>query len=134
MQTEKSIQEGSSGNEARAKLPGSAKALTPSMLLAAAAMLSFRATARDRSGSTLGVLVDPAGAQQHLAIAADGSWALANALPAGLKPVLVYESAANVLRGGSLNPDGSISYQGGSYEIESSFDGKGWTAKVRGST
>ena len=134
MQTQKSLHDGASGHDARAKLPASAMPLTPSMLLAAAAALSFRATTRDRSGSTLGVLVDPAGAQQHLAIAADGSWTLANTLPAGLKPVLVYESAANVLRGGSLNPDGSISYQGASYEIESSFDGKGWTAKVRGST
>jgi hypothetical protein len=133
MQTQKSQHDGPTAHEPRAKLPASAKLLTPSTLLAAAATLSFRSTTRDRSGATLGVLVDPTGAQ-HLAIAADGSWALASALPAGLKPVLLYESAANVLRGGSPNPDESISYQGGSYQIESSFDGKGWTAKVRGST
>ncbi len=106
--------------------------LTPARLLAAAAVLSFRPTSRDRSGSTLGVLVDAA-AQKHLSIAADGVWTLSAALPPkGLKPVLLYESAANVLRGGDLNPDGSISYQGASYVIESSFDGTGWTAKVGG--
>lgn len=109
------------------------KPLTPAPLLATAATLSFRATVRDRSGSTLGVLVDPSGAQQHLTITAEGAWTLSSAPPAGVKPVLLYESAANVLRGGDLNPDGSISYQGGSYEIESSFDGNCWTAKVSGS-
>jgi hypothetical protein len=99
-------------------------------VLAAAAALAFRATARDRSGSTLGVLVDTSGAQQHLAIAADGAWALSGSLPAGQRPILLYESAANVLRGGSSNPDGSISYQGGSYAIEPSFDRQSKTAKL----
>ena len=107
---------------------------TPAAVLAAAAALRFRATTRDRSGSTLGVLVDTSGAQQHLAIAADGAWTLSGSLPVGKKPILLYESAANVLRGGSPNPDGSISYQGGSYAIESSFDGQSWTAKVSGSS
>jgi hypothetical protein len=102
--------------------------------ISSAAALSFRATGRDRSGSALGVLVDASGVQQQLAIAADGSCTLSGALPAGQKPVLLYESAANVLRGGAPNPDGSISYQGDSYRIKSSFDGKGWTAKVSGSS
>lgn len=105
--------------------------LTPARLLTTAASLVFRATARDRSGSTLGVLVD-AGAHQHLAITAEGAWTVSSTLPAGLKPVLLYESAANVLRGGELNPDGTISYQGSSYVIEPRFDGSTWTAKVRG--
>lgn len=106
------------------------------LLLAAAASLNFRATARDRSGFTLGVLVDASGAPQHLAITAgeaDGTWTLSSALPRGLKPILLYESAANVLRGGRLSDDGSISYQGDSYVIESSFDGDAWIAKVSGS-
>jgi hypothetical protein len=103
---------------------------TPAAVLAAAAALGFRPTARDRSGSTLGVLVDTSGAQQHLAIAADGAWVLTGSLPAGQRPILLYESAANVLRGGSPNADGSISYQGGSYAIEPSFDGQSRTAKV----
>ena len=107
---------------------------TPAAVLAAAAALRFRPTTRDRSGSTLGVLVDTAGAQQHLAIAADGAWALSGSLPVGRKPILLYESAANVLRGGSPNPDGSISYQGGSYAISSAFDGKSWTAKLSGNS
>jgi hypothetical protein len=102
-------------------------------VVSAAAGLRFRPTARDRSGSTLGVLIDTSGAQQHLAIAADGAWTLSGSLPAGQQPILLYESAANVLRGGAPNPDGSISYQGGSYVIASSFDGKSWTAKVSGS-
>jgi hypothetical protein len=106
--------------------------LTPAALLAAAAACSFRATTRDPSGATLGVLVD-ASARRHLAIAADGAWTLSDARASRLGPVLLYESAANVLRGGNLSPDGSISYQGGSYVIESSFDGKGWTARVGGS-
>ena len=107
--------------------------LTPAGLLATAAALAFRATKRSPSGSTLGVLVDSS-TGQHLAITADGAWTLSRSKPMGLEPVLLYESAANVLRGGSLSPDGSISYQGGSYEIESSFDGRAWTAKVRGAT
>jgi hypothetical protein len=131
MQTEKPLQ--GAPSSATPKPPASGTRLTPATLLTTAARLNFRATTRDRSGSTLGLLVDPSGAQQHLSIAADGGWMLSSAVPAGLKPVLLYESAANVLRGGSLAPDGSISYQGGSYQIESSFDGKSWTAKVRGS-
>lgn len=107
--------------------------LTPARLLATAAALVFRATTRSPSGSRLGVLVDAA-TGQHLAITADGAWTLSHSKPKGLDPVILYESAANVLRGGSLSPDGSISYQEGSYEIESSFDGRAWTAKVRGAT
>jgi hypothetical protein len=107
--------------------------LTPAGLLATAAALAFRATSRSPCGSTLGVLVD-ASTGRHLAITTGGAWTLSRSKPMGLEPVLLYESAANVLRGGTLSPDGSISYQGGSYEIESSFDGHGWTAKVRGAT
>jgi len=118
-------------------MPTRQKPLTPAVLLATAGQLTFRATTRDRGGSTLGVLVDSSGALQHLAIASEGdaaTWTLSSALPAGgIKPVLLYESAANVLRGGKISEDGSIAYQGGSYVIESSFDGKEWTAKVSGS-
>lgn len=106
-------------------------------LLTAAALLNFRATSRDRSGSTLGVLVSASGAQQHLVLTPDGdgsAWALNDVLSNGLRPFLLYESAANVLRGGELSADGSISYQGASYMIESSFDGSVWTAKVSGSS
>lgn len=115
------------------------KPITSAPLLATAAALSFRATARDRSGSTIGVLVDASGALQHLTIAKNGNgengtWTLSSAVPVGIKPVLLHESAANILRGGASNPDGSISYQGGSYVIESFFDGTAWTAKVSGST
>lgn len=115
------------------------KPLASAPLLATASALSFRATARDRSGSTLGVLVDATGTQQHLTIAANGdaengTWTLSSALPVGIKPVLLHESAANILRGGAPNPDGTISYQGGSYVIEGFFDGRAWTAKVSGST
>jgi len=110
------------------------KPMTPALVLATAAALSFRATGRDKSGSTVGVLVDTSGTPQHLAVDAEGAWTLSGALPVGQKPVLLYESAANVMRGGHLSPDGSISYQGGSYVIESSFDGNAWTAKVSGST
>lgn len=115
--------------------------LTPTMpitsaeLLAAASHLTFRARKRDRSGSTLGVLVDATGAEQHLVIAPGGddrSWALASALTPGTKSFLLYESAANVLRGGNLGDDGSITYQGGSYTIESADDGTNRTAKVSG--
>lgn len=117
--------------------PTRQKPITSAMLLAAAGHLTFRATTRDRGGSTLGVLVDASGTPQHLAIAsegASGTWTLSSALPpGGIKPVLLYESAANVLRGGNLSEDGSIAYQGGSYVIESAFNGKEWTAKVSGS-
>jgi hypothetical protein len=102
-------------------------------LLATAAVLRFRATGRDKSGSTLGVLVDASGTQQHLVIA-DGDFALSSALTAGQTSVLIYESAASVLRGGGLNADRSISYQGDSYRIEPLFDGKAWTAKLSASS
>jgi hypothetical protein len=103
-------------------------------LLPAASVLRFRATTRDRSGSTLGVLVDASGAPRHLAVSADGVFTLSTEPTAGQKPVLLYESAANVLCGGNPSPDGSISYQGESYRIEPVFDGKNWTAKVSGSS
>jgi hypothetical protein len=64
-------------------------------------------------------------------VAADGTWSLAVTLPFGRKPVLIYESAANVLRGGVATPDGSILFQGDSYQIEACFDGGNCTAKVR---
>ena len=111
------------------------KHLTTARLLAAAALLKFRATARDRSGAALGVLINASGAQQHLVLTSegeDGIWAFESAVPKGLRPFLLYESAANVLCGGNLSADGSISYQGALYTIESSFDGNVWTAKVRG--
>ena len=113
------------------------KHLTTARLLAAATLLKFRATSRDRSGSTLGVLINASGAQQHLVLTSDGedgTWALESALPGGHRQFLLYESAANVLCGGDLNADGNISYQGELYMIESSFDGNVWTAKVSGSS
>ena len=109
------------------------EALTPALLLATAAVLDFHATSRDKSGAVLGVLSDTS-THQHLAISADGAWMLSGPKPVSLGPVLVRESAANVLRGGSLAADGSISYQGGSYGIEPLFDGHAWTARVRGSS
>jgi hypothetical protein len=103
-------------------------------LLAAAAGLTFRQTARDRGGATLGVLLGASGVRQYLAIAADGTWTLSDALPAGCPSFLVYESAANVLRGGALDADGTISFQGASYLIEASFEGGVAAAKVSGSS
>mgnify|MGYP001026624747 CR=1 FL=1 len=113
------------------------KHLTTARLLATASLLKFRAMSRDRSGSTLGVLINASGAQQHLVLTSDdegGTWALESALPGRRRQFLLYESAANVLCGGDLNADGSISYQGELYMIESSFDGNVWTAKVSGSS
>lgn len=112
------------------------KPLPSAALLATAAALQFRATSRDSSGMALGVLVDAAGAQHHLAIAdggEDGTWSLSSA-PAGRTSVLLRESAANVLRGGRLDADQSISFQGGSYVIEATFDGKIWAAQVSNSS
>ncbi|WP_437962955.1 hypothetical protein WME76_47985 (plasmid) [Sorangium sp. So ce119] len=111
------------------------KPIASALLLATAALLTFRATSRDRSGSTLGVLVDATGAPQHLVIesaGAEGTWTLASA-PSGRASYLLYESAANVLRGGNLSDDGSISFHGALYSIESSLDGNTRTAKVSGS-
>jgi len=121
------------GGRAPNSVPPPDKPTTGAALLAAAARLDFRATARDRSGSTLGVLVDAAGAAQHLAISPDGAWTLSSAPPAGRRSFLLYESAANVLRGGQLDADGSISYAGGSYALEAISDGDTGAAKLRGS-
>ncbi|WP_437736863.1 hypothetical protein [Sorangium sp. So ce1335] len=117
-------------------MPVVQKPVISDLLLGTAARLSFRATSRDRSGSALGVLVDASGALHHLMIAAgsaEGTWTLTSALPAGIKPILLYESAANVLRGGKLGEDGNISYQGALYTIEPSLDGSTRTARVSGS-
>jgi len=94
--------------------------------------LQFRAEGRDRSGSVLGVLVDAAGVQHHLVVAEDGRSSLSPTLPSGKQPVFLYESTANVLRGGSPNADGSISYQGDSYRVEASLDQGRQTARLRG--
>lgn len=99
-------------------------------LHAVAASLSFRATARDHSGAALGVLVDGAGSQQHLGVTPDGAWSLSGGkAPAG-SAVLLYESAANVLRGGAVNAEGIISYAGGDYLIDLSVDGRLRTARL----
>ncbi|WP_437318318.1 hypothetical protein [Sorangium sp. So ce385] len=112
------------------------KPVASALLLATAAPLNFRATSRDRSGSTLGVLLDASGAQQHLVIeegGPEGTWMLSSALPPGHASFLLYESAANVLRGGNLSEDGTISYHGALYTIETSLDGNTRAAKVSGS-
>jgi hypothetical protein len=110
-----------------------AEPTTDATLLDTASRLDFRPRSRDRSGSTLGVLVDRAGVAQHLTISPEGAWTLSSAPPLGKRSCFLYESAANVLRGGHLDADGSISYAGGSYALESSSDGDTWTAKIRGS-
>ena len=107
-----------------------ARPLTCASLHAAAAQLTFRATARDHSGAALGVLVDASGAPQQFAVAADGAWSLSSGRPSSRQAVLLYESAANVLRGGSLNANGTISYAGGDYVIQPGFDGQRRTAKL----
>jgi hypothetical protein len=99
-------------------------------LHAAASLLCFRATARDHNGATLGVLVDASGAPQHLTLAADGAWNLSGEPTALEQRVLLHESAANVLRGGALNADGTIAYAGSTYVIEPSRDGELRTARV----
>jgi hypothetical protein len=68
-----------------------------------------------------------------LAGGAEGTWTPSSAVPTGHSSFLLYESAANVLRGGNMSEDGSISYQGALYTIESSLDGNTRTAKVSGS-
>jgi hypothetical protein len=103
---------------------------TCAALHAAAALLSFRATARDHNGAALGVLVDSSGAPQHLTLAADGAWSLSDGPTPFQQRVLLYESAANVLRGGALNPDGTVGYAGSAYVIEPSLDGQIRTARV----
>ena len=71
-------------NEAPAREP-----LTPAHLLTTASTLVFRATTRDRSGSTLGVLVNVA-AHQHLSMTAEGAWTpRVDRLPYYAEPVRV---------------------------------------------
>ena len=122
------------------------------VLLAAAITASGGAVARPTGGgyeaasfifsnsgtgdAYLAWLTDLPAQQQTITVtlAADGTWTLLAELPRGKRPILLYESAANVMRGGNLNADGSIDYQGGSYVIESWFDGTTYAAKVRGSS
>jgi hypothetical protein len=118
------------------EIMSSTKPSAPAELITAANRLHFRPTSRSACGRLLGVLVDASGVQHHLAIVegdADGTWALFRALPAGMTPVLLYESAANVLCGGSSDGGGGIAYQGDSYVIESLRSDGGWTARVSGS-
>ena len=62
-------------------------------LLAVAAACAFRATGRDRSGPTVGVLAEAS--QRHLAVTSNGAWTLSAARSPGPGPVLLHESAAN---------------------------------------
>ncbi len=110
--------------------------VTSAALHAEAKLLSFRPTRRDHAGAALGVLVDASGVRRDLALTAEGAWSLTAAplLPGSSirrdPPVLLYESAANVLRGGAVNLDGTISYAGGDYLLQPSSDGPLKTAKV----
>jgi hypothetical protein len=112
------------------------RAVTSVALHAAASRLAFRSVRRDRSGATLGVLVDPAGAIHDLALSAAGAWTLTPSPPTGTpspgraSSVLLYESAANVLRGGAANANGTIAYAGGDYRLEPGVDGPLRTAKL----
>jgi hypothetical protein len=123
-------QVGTSASTGLGAAPDVRKPHTSAALHAAAALLQFRATARDHNGAALGVFVDAAGAPQHLTLAADGAWDLSGGPTELEQRVLLYESAANVLRGGVLNPDGTIAYAGSAYVIEPSIDGQLRTARV----
>src|SRR5262245_33392909 len=99
----------------------------PAALLAAAARLGFIIKVRDQGGDTskdLGVFADGT-TEQALVVASggiDGTWTLCSSLPAGFGPVLVYRAAFDVLHDGELNADGSISYEGQRYRVQSFFD------------
>ena len=105
-------------------LPG-----VPALLLAVAAKLGWRPTL----GRELGALFDAAGAEHHLTMVrgdAPGvvAWALLPVLPAGFGAVLMSESTAKVLRGGSLLTTGAILFDGAAYQLELAVEGSAWTA------
>ncbi len=115
------------------------RAITSVALHAAAARLAFRSVRRDRSGATLGVLVDPSGTTHDLTLSAAGAWTLTPSPPSSsssasssgrVGSVLLYESAANVLRGGAANANGTIAYAGSDYLLQPGVDGPLKTAKI----
>ena len=100
----------------------------PALLLLIAARLGWRPTVGE-----LGALFAPDGAEHHLVmVRGDGpgtvAWALLPELPAGFGAVLMSESTAKVLRGGSLLTTGAILFDGAAYQLELAVEGATWTA------
>jgi hypothetical protein len=105
----------------------------PAVLLAVVARLGYRVVARDPSGAELGTLVDDSGADRHLVVAhgnTDGTWTIVDVLPPGFGAHLLSRTTYDVLHGGSLTSDGSITFGGRSYHVRMWFNGAQWTAEA----
>jgi hypothetical protein len=107
----------------------------PALLLAAAARLGYRVTARDPSGLELGVFTDASGDKVLLVAGTTGAevqWVLDSYPnpPPGFAPHLVSRATYEVLHGGSLTTAGTIAWQGRTYRVRVHFDGAQLTAEA----
>src|SRR5262249_1406363 len=95
--------------------------------MAEVARLSFRGGAGE-----LGVLAGGTGDFYMLISSGgtDGTWVVVEALPEGFGPVLLAREAYEVLHGGTLNPDGTVTFQGRQHRLRSFYDGANWTAQA----
>lgn len=106
---------------------------TPAILLATAARLGFHVTARNASGTELGVLLE--GSVQKAMILVGGvapgstAWMI-EAPPKGFAPWLISRATYDVLRGGTLTMDGSILHEKRRYRVRAWFDGEHLTAEA----
>ncbi len=97
----------------------------PALLLTVASKLGYLVTTRDDTGRELG---DDGSTQRPLVMAGGGGvgrvvWAIVDVLPTGFGPFLLTRLTAEVLRGGSPEDDGSVSFQGVRYTVRSWYDG-----------
>jgi hypothetical protein len=113
--------------------------ISSNLLTALNALLSWRWIATAPDGTHLGVSVATAGDQSFYMIqdstAGTCAWKLAASLPTGFQQALMSQATYNVLKGGSLNTDGSgrIVYGTGpnnNYRVRAWYNGSQFTAEA----
>jgi hypothetical protein len=100
----------------------------PAYLLAVLMRLQWRFATTDPSGLALGTLYD--GARAHHFVPTAGGWAVMDELAPGLGPFLLCAHTFAVLSRGTLNPDGSMSYEGRTFRVHQWFTGANWSARA----
>jgi hypothetical protein len=106
--------------------------LTPAVLLAAAAKMGWIVL---DSQASLGTFSDSSARSHHLILvsgSAPGSveWAIVDVLPTGFAPLLFSRETYEVMHGGTLRDDGSISYEGHAYHVRFWYDGSRFIAEA----
>lgn len=107
----------------------------PAILLATASRMGYRITAKDPSGGELGVLVDrnAGNAERPLYAVSAGSigtiqWSFEGGK--NLAPHLFSRETADLLCGGTVNTDGTVSSAGRTYAIRQIWNGAQMVAEA----